>query len=68
MPLCYRRYNVKYNYCIWDFNGTILDDVELGIYSINELFKAHNMDKRLAYDEYRANFDFPIKDSGYIQE
>jgi phosphoglycolate phosphatase len=62
MPLCYRRYKVKYNYCIWDFNGTILDDVELGIYSINELFKAHNMDKRLAYDEYRANFDFPIKD------
>ncbi|MBO7302806.1 MAG: HAD hydrolase-like protein, partial [Clostridia bacterium] len=53
---------MKYTYCIWDFNGTILDDVELGIYSINELFKAHNMDKRLDRDIYRKEFDFPIKD------
>lgn len=53
---------MKYNYCIWDFNGTILDDVDLGIYAINELFKAHNMEKRLERGEYRAKFDFPIKD------
>ena len=53
---------MKYTYCIWDFNGTILDDVELGIYSINELFKAHNMDNRLDRDSYRKGFDFPIKD------
>ena len=24
-------------YCIWDFNGTILDDVETGILSVNRL-------------------------------
>ena len=53
---------MKYNYCIWDFNGTILDDVELGIYAINELFRAHNMEKRLERAEYCARFDFPIKD------
>ena len=53
---------MKYTYCIWDFNGTILDDVELGIYAINELFAAHGMDKRLEREEYRAQFDFPIKD------
>lgn len=53
---------MKYTYCIWDFNGTILDDVELGIYAINELFEAHNMDKRLERQEYCAHFDFPIKD------
>ena len=53
---------MKYTYCIWDFNGTILDDVELGIYAINELFRAHNMDKRLEREEYCAKFDFPIKD------
>ena len=54
--------NMKYTYCIWDFNGTILDDVELGIYSINELFKAHNMDKHLDREIYCKEFDFPIKD------
>lgn len=53
---------MKYNYCIWDFNGTILDDVELGIYAINKLFEAHKMDKRLEREEYCAKFDFPIKD------
>ena len=53
---------MKYSYCIWDFNGTILDDVELGIYAINKLFEAHNMEKRLEREEYCAKFDFPIKD------
>ena len=53
---------MKYTYCIWDYNGTILDDVELGIYSINELFKAHNMDKFLDKKVYREQFDFPIID------
>ena len=53
---------MKYTYCIWDFNGTILDDVELGIYAINELFDAHKMNKHLERAEYCAHFDFPIKD------
>ena len=53
---------MKYTYCIWDFNGTILDDVELGIYSINELFKSHKMDNRLDREIYCQQFDFPIKD------
>ena len=53
---------MKYTYCIWDFNGTILDDVELGIYSINKLLAAHGIDKQLKRDEYRAQFDFPIID------
>ena len=53
---------MKYTYCIWDFNGTILDDVALGIYAINELFKAHGMEKRIEREEYCAKFDFPIID------
>ena len=53
---------MKYTYCIWDFNGTILDDVELGIYAVNKLFDLHNMSKRLERSEYCAHFDFPIKD------
>jgi phosphoglycolate phosphatase len=53
---------MKYTYCIWDFNGTILDDVDLGIYSINELLKAHGMDNFLNREIYRQQFDFPIID------
>lgn len=53
---------MKYTYCIWDFNGTILDDVALGIYAINELFKAHGMEKVIEREEYCAKFDFPIID------
>lgn len=53
---------MKYTYCIWDFNGTILDDVELGIYSINKLLTAHGMNGFLDREKYRQQFDFPIID------
>ena len=32
-----------YTYCIWDFNGTILDDVELGMNSVNTLLKEEGL-------------------------
>ena len=51
-----------YTYCIWDFNGTILDDVELGIYSVNLLMKNHGIELVLDREKYRARFDFPIID------
>ena len=51
-----------YTYCIWDFNGTILDDVELGIYSVNLLMKNHGIELALDREKYRARFDFPIID------
>lgn len=53
---------MKYTYCIWDFNGTILDDVELGVYSINKLLESHGMNGILDRENYRQQFDFPIID------
>lgn len=53
---------MKYTYCIWDFNGTILDDVGLGVYAVNELLKNHGVELALDRDSYRARFDFPIID------
>ena len=51
-----------YTYCIWDFNGTILDDVELGVYSVNLLMKNHEIPLVLNRERYRERFDFPIID------
>ena len=53
---------MEYTYCIWDFNGTILDDVELGLYALNVLLKNVGIDKRVEKDEYRKLFGFPIID------
>ena len=51
-----------YDYCIWDFNGTILDDVELGMNSVNTLLRERGIDVIPNKDEYRRKFDFPIID------
>ncbi len=51
-----------YTYCMWDFNGTILDDVELGVYSVNRLMNSHGINITLDREKYRERFDFPIID------
>lgn len=53
---------MEYTYCIWDFNGTILDDVGLGIYTVNELLKNHGVELVLDRESYRSRFGFPIVD------
>lgn len=50
----------KYTYCIWDYNGTILDDVELGIDTINELMRIHGIGRELDRKSYRECFGFPV--------
>ncbi len=49
-------------YCIWDFNGTILDDVEAGIRSVNELLSRRGLPCLASREEYQAVFGFPIRD------
>ena len=53
---------MKYTYCIWDFNGTILDDVELGMNSVNTLLSEEGLPTISGKEEYRKKFDFPIID------
>ncbi len=52
-------------YCIWDFNGTILDDVRTGIDSVNHLLAARGLPLIESEDDYRAVFRFPIQ--GYYR-
>lgn len=53
------------DYIIWDFNGTILDDVWAGIDSVNKLLKDRGMREISGVEEYRRVFRFPIK--GYYE-
>lgn len=51
-----------YTHCIWDFNGTILDDVDLGIYCVNILLKERGLAEIPSKEVYREKFDFPVID------
>ena len=53
---------MNYTYCIWDFNGTILDDVALGMRSVNTLLAERGLPVIATREEYRKKFDFPIID------
>lgn len=46
---------------IWDWNGTLLDDVSFCVDSINGLLEKRNFEKITA-DDYRRKFTFPVKD------
>jgi len=46
---------------IWDWNGTLLNDIELCIRSINVLLKNRNLTE-INTETYREVFSFPVKD------
>jgi phosphoglycolate phosphatase len=48
-------------YIIWDWNGTLLSDVELCVSSMNVLLKERNL-PQLSAEIYRDVFSFPVKD------
>lgn len=49
-----------YSQVIWDWNGTLLDDLWLTVDVMNEFLSARNMPK-LSIGKYREIFDFPVK-------
>lgn len=49
-----------YSCIIWDFNGTILDDVGIGIESINSLLSARGLPIIECRADYQKLFRFPI--------
>lgn len=53
---------MTYNRIIWDFNGTILDDVRVGIDSADELLTRHRLPKIKTVERYHEVFGFPIID------
>lgn len=53
---------MKYTHILWDFNGTILDDVDAGIVSVNKLLADRGLKTISGKEEYREVFGFPIID------
>ena len=51
-----------YEHIIWDFNGTILDDVDTGIASVNKLLADRGLPTVKDKEAYREVFGFPIID------
>ena len=45
---------------IWDWNGTLLNDIELCVLTINELLERRNL-TLLSVEDYREVFSFPVK-------
>lgn len=53
---------MKYDIIIWDFNGTIIDDVDLGISSVNTMLAKRGLLTIANADDYREKMKFPIID------
>lgn len=51
-----------YTHLIWDFNGTILNDVHLGIHCTNTMLADRGLPIIPDADAYRELFGFPIDD------
>jgi phosphoglycolate phosphatase len=50
----------KYEYILWDWNGTLLDDVWLCIEIMNKMLSKRKLPS-IKYNEYRKIFDFPVQ-------
>lgn len=51
--------DLKYKYVIWDWNGTLLDDVSASLASVNDMLKERNM-APIDINEYKEYIDVPI--------
>jgi phosphoglycolate phosphatase len=51
----------NYKAIIWDYNGTLLNDAQVGVASINKMLAKRNM-PLLTMEAYREVFTFPVKD------
>lgn len=52
---------MKYTAVIWDFNGTIADDIDLGIGAVNKMLAERGLPILSTREEYRAKLRFPIR-------
>ena len=53
---------MKYTHVIWDFNGTVLSDMEIGIRATNTMLEKRGLTPIASLAAYRAIFDFPVED------
>lgn len=53
---------MKYTHLFWDFNGTILADMQAGLDSTNTMLRDRGLKQIPGVEAYRDIFDFPIKE------
>jgi phosphoglycolate phosphatase len=51
----------KYKHIIWDWNGTLINDIDVVLFAMNASMKKRGMEE-LTVDEYKKVFTFPVKD------
>lgn len=51
----------RYTHVFWDWNGTIIDDLEINFSVINTLLNDRKKDA-ISLSQYRQAFTFPIKE------
>lgn len=51
---------MQYESVVWDWNGTLLDDVELALGIVNDILLDHQKDE-LTTSRYQQIFDFPVQ-------
>lgn len=51
----------RYRHVLWDWNGTLLDDLEIVVDVMNRMLRRRNL-PALTHERYRAIFDFPVRD------
>ena len=51
-----------YTQIFWDFNGTILDDLDLGIRTVNTLLRRRGLPTLDSVEVYHSLFGFPVQD------
>lgn len=54
------RMNMNYKYILWDWNGTLLDDVGACLSSVNDMLDSRGLD-RIDIERYREVIGVPIK-------
>ena len=54
--------DLKYTHLFWDFNGTILADMQAGLDSTNAMLRERGLPQIPGVEAYRDIFDFPIKE------
>jgi len=56
-----KNYFTTYRHLIWDWNGTLLDDVEDCLAVLNDMLKKRGL-RPLSHQQYRELFNFPVLD------
>ena len=56
----------KYTYVLWDWNGTLIDDLQMNIDLENSMLRERGLAPLPSKEFYLENFDFPILDFYYL--